>query len=93
MWVVQFLLKPPFVDSCLLWQSRDIKFQIVIDRKMITWTLKNCLHAPDVPINLILVGALQENHMSIVFLFQKTTIAFPTLHPQLGGMSFDTHVV
>jgi uncharacterized membrane protein len=56
---------------------------------MVIWTLKNCLHAPDVPINLISVGALQEHHMSITFSFQKTTIAFPTSHPQLSGLLFD----
>ena len=71
----------------------DVKFRIVIAGKTITWTLKNCLHAPEVPINLISVGALQEHHMSITFSFQKTTIAFPSSHPQLGGLSFDAEVI
>lgn len=57
------------------------------------WTLKNCLHAPDVPINLISVGALQEHHMSINFSFQKTSITFPHDHPQLKGISFDAVVL
>jgi hypothetical protein len=55
--------------------------------------LKKCLHTPDAPINLILVGALQEHHMLITFSFQKTMIAFPESHPQLGGLSFHTEVV
>jgi hypothetical protein len=70
-----------------------MKFCIVIKGKTIVWTLKNCLHAPDVPINLILVGALQEHNMSVIFSFQKTTIAFPSSHPQLGSLSFDAEVI
>ena len=65
----------------------DVKFCIVIEGTPIIWTLKNCLHTPDVPINLISVGALQEHHMSITFSFQKTTIAFPNTHPTLAGLS------
>jgi hypothetical protein len=71
----------------------DVKFHIVIKGQTVIWTLKNCLHAPDVPINLISVSALQEHHMSITFSFQKTTIAFPTSHPQLSGLSFDAKVI
>ena len=71
---------------------RDIKIKLLIGDKTITWTLTNCLHTPDVPINLISVGALQEHHMSVVFSFRKTTISFPPEHPQLSGLSFDAHV-
>jgi hypothetical protein len=71
----------------------DVKFRLNIEGRSITWTLKNCLHAPAVPINLISVGALQENHLSINFSFQKTTISFPMTHPHLKGLSFDATVV
>ena len=47
----------------------DVKIRLIIDGKTIIWTLTNCLHAPDVPINLISVGALQEHHMSVYFSF------------------------
>jgi hypothetical protein len=70
----------------------DVKVRLIIGDKTVFWTLKNCLHAPDVPINLISVGALQEHHMSIAFSFQKTTISFPIDHPTLSGLSFDAHV-
>ena len=70
----------------------DVKIKLLIQGKTITWTLKNCLHAPDVPINLISVGALQEHRMSIIFSFQKTTICFPSDHPLLSDHSFDAHV-
>lgn len=71
----------------------DVKFRISIEGKMIVWMLCNCLHASEVPINLISVGALQEHHMSVMFSYQRTTIAFPISHPQLGGLSFDAEVV
>jgi hypothetical protein len=39
----------------------DVKFRMILNGHTILWTLKNCLHAPMVPINLISVGALQEH--------------------------------
>ena len=70
----------------------DVKVKLVIGDKTVIWTLKNCLHPPDVPINLISVGALQEHHMSVTFSFQKTTILFPPDHLGLSGLSFDAYV-
>src|ERR1700678_3223229 len=70
----------------------DIKIKLTFGDKTVTWTLRNCLHAPDVPINLISVGALQEHHMLVAFSFWKTTISFPSDHPQLSGLSCDVHV-
>jgi hypothetical protein len=69
-----------------------IKVNLRIGNRTIIWTLTNCLHALDVPINLISVGALQEHHMSVVFSFNKTTISFPDDHQHLSGLSFDAHV-
>ena len=63
---------------------RDVKIKLRIGDKSIVWTLRNCLHAPDVPINLISVSALQEHHMSVTFSFQKTTISFPPEHSDLS---------
>jgi hypothetical protein len=71
----------------------EVKFYLMINGKKIVWTLKNCLHAPDVPINLISVGALQEHHISVIFTLQKTTIMFPSSHPQLSGLSFNAEVI
>jgi hypothetical protein len=71
----------------------DVKFQIVINGTKVIWTLKNCLHAPNVPINLILVGALQEHHFSVAFSFQKMTIMFLDSHPQFKGLYFDAEVI
>jgi hypothetical protein len=71
----------------------DVEFHLVINGKKIVWTLKNCLHALDVPINLISVGALQEHHMPVIFSFQKTTIMLPSSHTQLSRLSFDAEVI
>jgi hypothetical protein len=70
----------------------DIKFRMILNGHTILWTFKNCLHAPMVPINLISVGVLQEHHLSVTFLYQKTTISFPMDHPDLSGLSFDATV-
>ena len=82
----------------MTWQSRptvplgigDVKIRLKIGA--IIWTLTNCLHAPDVPINLISVGALQDHHMSVTFSFQKTTFSLPLDHTELSGISFDAYV-
>jgi hypothetical protein len=69
-----------------------VKVKLSIKHRTVIWTLKNCLHALDVPINLISVGALQEHHMSVVFSFNRTTISFPENHQHLSGLSFDAHI-
>jgi hypothetical protein len=69
-----------------------VKVRLRIGDKTVIWILTNCLHAPDVPINLISVGALQEHHMSVVFSYNKTTISFPENHEHLSGLSIDAHV-
>ena len=70
----------------------NVKIKLVIGDRTVIWTLTNCLHAPDVPINLISVGTLQEHQMSVIFSFRKTTISFPSDHPSLSDLSFDAHV-
>ena len=71
----------------------DVKFNMTLSNgRTIIWTLKNCLHAPMVPINLISVGALQEHRLSVTFSYQKTTVSFPSDHPDLSGLSFEATV-
>src|SRR5271168_2414634 len=71
----------------------DVKFHIKVNGYTITWTLHNCLHAPDVPINLISVGALQERDLTVTFSKFKTTISFPNTHPQLKGASIEAKII
>ena len=70
----------------------DVKFRLVLNGHTIIWTLKNCLHAPTAPINLISVGALQEHHLSVTFSHRKTTISFPPDRSDLQGLSFEATV-
>jgi hypothetical protein len=69
-----------------------VKVKLGFGDRTVIWTLTNCLHALDVPINLISVGVLQEHHMSVVFSFNKMTISFQEDHQHLSGLSFDAHV-
>ncbi len=61
------------------------------------WTatiiLRQCLHAPDAPINLISVGALTENGMYVGFGKHKTTCYFPQTHKGLKNSSFQADVI
>jgi hypothetical protein len=66
----------------------DVKFRAHCGSHSIIISLRDCLHAPDVPLNLLSVGALQERKMCLVFDYDKTTIHFPSDSP-LAGMSFD----
>lgn len=59
----------------------DVKFRVQCGSDSIVVTLRNCLHAPDVPLNLLSVGALQERRMKLVFEYDKTTIHFPINSP------------
>ncbi|PBK81071.1 hypothetical protein ARMGADRAFT_1091620 [Armillaria gallica] len=48
--------------------------------------LLDCLHVPDVPMNLISVGALTEQRMFLMFENNWTSINFPKDHPSLAGV-------
>ena len=64
----------------------DVKVRLSIGGQTITWTLQNCLHAPDVPVNLISVGLLQNSGMTIAFGKGSTILSFPPSH---GSLSFE----
>ena len=80
----------------------DVKLQLTINDGLgvpihVNWTLQNCLHAPDCPINLISVGTLNEVGMSINFVPDSiTTLTFPNNPEKLGrltGKSFPAKVI
>ena len=60
-------------------------------------TLQNCLHAPDVPVNLFSVGELQENGFRIHFEpgtnSPYTHIIFPTAHATLPNFSLKAEFI
>jgi hypothetical protein len=80
----------------------DVKLRLTIDDGdgapiHVNWTLRNCLHAPDCPINLISVGTLTEARMNVNFAPDSiTTLTFPNDSNKLGrlaGKSFPAKVI
>ena len=65
-----------------------MKFRVSCGTQSVEVTLRDCLHAPDVPLNLLSVGTLQERRMRLVFDYDRTTIHFPSNSP-LAHLSFD----
>lgn len=73
--------------------SGDVKLRLIIDDCEgppihVNWTLRNCLHAPDCPLNLISVGSITEAGMTVNFAPDSvTTIAFPNDPVKLSRLS------
>ena len=58
--------------------SGDVVFRLLFRDRFVLFTLRNCLYAPDAPINLISVGALTEGGLTIVFVpGGPTSISYP----------------
>jgi len=70
----------------------EVHFHVDCGGKFVTMVLKDCLHAPDFPLNLLSVGAMQETRMHLLFSFGVTTIFFPKNSP-MHGMSFTADVI
>jgi hypothetical protein len=60
----------------------------------VLFTLWHCLHAPDAPINLISVGALNEDSLTVAFVpGGPTTISYPLSDSVLPGFAFTASVI
>lgn len=70
----------------------DVKFLTHIDRKTVILVLKDCLHAPDVSINLLSVGLMVENDMKLMFEKDSTSLFFPSTLKHLGSKSITATV-
>ena len=70
----------------------DVKFRIPFGHQQIVLTLRDCLHAPDTPLNLLSVGAMQEKRMRIHFNEEHTVNHFPSNHPVLSRHTIDAIV-
>ena len=66
-----------------------VRFRVTSGGRSVVFILKDCLHAPEAPINLISVGALNEKGAIFTFGPDRTTISFPATHPLLPNFSFD----
>ena len=67
----------------------SVRFRVVSGTRSVVFVLKDCLHAPDAPINLVSVGALTEKGAVLTFAPGRTTISFSSSHPVLPDFSFD----
>ncbi|KAG6887364.1 hypothetical protein C0992_012644 [Termitomyces sp. T32_za158] len=65
----------------------EICFRIHVDGKTVTIKLQDCLHVPDIPINLLSVGTMVEKDMKLLFEREATTIFFPPSVKELLGTS------
>jgi len=48
--------------------------------------MQECLHAPDVPINLLLIGAMVKKSVCVVLEKNAMTIHFPCLAVDVNGV-------
>ena len=72
--------------------SGDVTLRIPFRGALVSVVLRDCLHAPDVPIHLLSVGVLQHNRIAICFepgssalAVPFTALVFPMDHPTLPG--------
>jgi len=62
--------------------------------QQILFMLQNCLHAPDAPVNLISVGALNEQGLVVTFNpGALTELSLPLDDPDLSGFTFHATVI
>ena len=62
--------------------SGDVFFRVPYHDRFVIFTMRGCLHAPDTPINLISVGALTDNRLTVTFRPDApTVISYPDSDP------------
>ena len=71
----------------------SVRFRVKTGNRMAVFVLKDCLHAPDAPLNLISVGAMTEKGATFTFAPGLTSIAFPTTPPSSSPFSFNATVL
>jgi len=67
------------VLNTLAWA--EVHFCAMVGSVEYMFCMKDCLHAPDCPVNLLSVGAMAEKHIHVVFNFGIMTIYFPRASP------------
>ena len=71
----------------------NVDFRYPFGDRTIVFTLRDCLYAPDAPINLLSVGALVEHGMSCLFSPGGITkVFYPRNHLKLPGFTFTATV-
>lgn len=89
------LAVPVGTANCGILQTKargEVRFRAHVDGLSVVLVLADCLHAPDVPINLLSVGSMVENDIKLVFEKDATTIHFPDASKDLRGKSLSAMV-
>ena len=79
--------------------SGDVTLRLPYNGRFVAVVLRNCLHAPDVPLHLLSVGVLQHSQIAIRFEPQSgqdppyTALVFPRDHPVLPGFALRATLV
>jgi hypothetical protein len=74
--------------------SGNVTFRLPFKDRYVFLTLRGCLHAPNAPINFILVGALNESQLMVTFQPDgPTSISYPLTDPELPGFTFFATVI
>jgi len=71
----------------------EVCFRITAGGTQQTIYLRDCLYAPDVPINLLSVGSMQEKHVKTIFNYGMTIIHLPFHSLRDKGGVIDTAII
>jgi len=71
----------------------SVRFRITSGDRSAVFILRDCLHAPDAPLNLLSVGALAEGGADILFRKASTTVSYSPSHSALANFSFSATVI
>ena len=66
----------------------SVRFRLTSGDRSAVFVLKDCLHAPDAPLNLISVGAMTEKGATFTFAPGHTSVLFPTPQPSVPDFLF-----
>jgi hypothetical protein len=75
--------------------SGDVSFRVPFRDRFVIFTLRGCLHAPDAPLHLLSVGALNERGLKVTFntFGAPTILSYPATDPELPGFSMSAEVI
>ena len=75
--------------------SGNVSFRVPFQDRFVIFTLRGCLHAPDAPLHLLSVGALNERGMTVTFntFGHSTILSFPSSDPELPGFYMSAEVI
>jgi hypothetical protein len=74
--------------------SGDIIFCMLFEDCFVLFTLCHCLHAPNAPINLLFVRALNDSRLTVTFVPKgPTRISYSISDPVLPGFTFSATVI